>query len=119
MERTEYEKLLNRIIALLDSDENKTMFDTKHGYEKIVAVYCQNHHITEPDIDTLGEAEESYQGEWNSMKDFAENLIHECDMLADMPENLRFYFDYEAYARDLVYSGDYWFHEDGYVFRNL
>jgi hypothetical protein len=35
-------------------------------------------------------------------------------MLADMPENLRAYFDVERFAADL-FMGDYYF-DDGYVF---
>ena len=37
-------------------------------------------------------------------------------LLNEVPESLRVYFDYEAYARDLFSSG-YVFHE-GYVFSN-
>lgn len=37
-------------------------------------------------------------------------------LLNEVPESLRVYFDYEAYARDL-FSDGYVFH-DGYVFRN-
>jgi antirestriction protein len=119
MERTEYEKLINRIKELLSLDENKTMFDGEHNYERVIAIYCENHHITKPTIETLEEVEEAYCGEWNSMKDYAMHIVEECGMLDQMPDNLRHYFDYEAYGRDLVYSGDYWFHEDGYVFRSL
>ncbi|WP_256821751.1 antirestriction protein ArdA, partial [Klebsiella pneumoniae] len=39
-----------------------------------------------------------------------------CSHLPEVPESLRVYFDYEAYARDLFSSG-YVFHE-GYVFSN-
>jgi antirestriction protein len=119
MEPTESEKLHARIMALLKSEENRTSFDAEHGYEKVIAIYCNNHGITEPDINTLNDVEESYCGEWDSMRAFAENLVDDCGMLQDVPENFRNYFDYDAFSRDLVWSGDYWFHEDGYVFRSI
>jgi len=37
---------------------------------------------------------------------FAENYLEETGMIELLPENLRYYFDYEAYARDMLYNGD-------------
>ena len=37
-------------------------------------------------------------------------------MLADVPDFLRNYFDYEAFARDLFLT-DYYMSEEGFVFR--
>lgn len=118
MDKTPEHILNEKITALLESEENDT-FLSVGAHQRVVYIWCYNQGIKEPNASTLSDVEEAYQGEWNSMKDFAENLVHECDLLGDMPENMRFYFDYDAYARDLVLSGDYWFHEDGYVFRNL
>jgi len=33
--------------------------------------------------------------------------VDDLGLLSEVPENLRFYFDYEAFARDL-FIGDYW-----------
>jgi len=38
--------------------------------------------------------------------EYAEQYIDDTGMLAEMPENLRFYFDTEAFARDMVLGGD-------------
>jgi len=57
-----------------------------------------------------------YQGEWDDEVSFAENLIDDCGMLDSMPENLRYYFDYEAFTRDM-FINDYLF-LDGFVFSN-
>lgn len=58
---------------------------------------------------------EAYMGEWKSEEDFAEYIADECDLLHNVPENLRFYFDWSAYARDLFMCD---FHFDGgHVFR--
>lgn len=53
-------------------------------------------------------------GEAESEEDFACELVEEHGLMNEMPESLRCYFDYEAYARDLFSSG-YVLH-DGYVF---
>lgn len=38
--------------------------------------------------------------------EYAEEFIEDTGMLNAMPENLRYYFDTEAFARDLVLGGD-------------
>ena len=60
--------------------------------------------------------DDAYQGEAQSEEGYAYEYAHEHDLLSSVPENLRCYFDYEAYARDL-FSGDLVF-VDGYVFSN-
>ncbi len=52
--------------------------------------------------------EEAYQGQWDSEEDFAEDLASET---MEIPEHLRFYIDYEKFARDL-FINDY-FSADG------
>ena len=66
------------------------------------------------DISSGSDFEDSYQGEADNEVAYAEQLFDEC-YANDIPENLRYYIDYEKFARDLFIS-DYWF-EDGYVFR--
>ena len=58
---------------------------------------------------------EAYMGEWKSEEDFAEHIAEECDMLHDVPDNLRYYFDWSKYARDL-FMCDFHF-DSGHVFR--
>lgn len=65
----------------------------------------------------LGEAvekfEESYRGKYDSLLDYATELFDE--VYADsIPENLRSYIDYEAFARDLGFDGYHF--ESGYMF---
>jgi antirestriction protein len=121
MEKTPSEKLTARIIELLSLDDNTTRFKDA-GDEKIVFSYCKNYHITHEEVTTttLEEVEEAYQGEFDNMTRFAEQLVDDCGMLSEMPDNLQMYFDYEKFGRDLVWSGDYWFDEDnGFVFRSM
>ena len=39
-------------------------------------------------------------------EEYAEQYIEDTGMLNDMPKNLRYYFDTEAFARDMVLGGD-------------
>lgn len=59
---------------------------------------------------------ESYCGQYDSEEDYAVQLLEETGELSAIPENLRCYFDYEKFARDL-FINDYTF-IDGHVFRN-
>ena len=57
---------------------------------------------------------DAYQGYFQSDEDFAAELAESMGLLDGMPENLRYYFDYEKFARDLMIS-DY-MEENGYYF---
>lgn len=61
--------------------------------------------------------EEAFQGEFDSMSDFAYDLMDSTGQLEEIPQHLRNYFDYEAFGRDLELGGDY-SHIDGFVFNN-
>ena len=52
------------------------------------------------------ECADRYRGEFQSWEDMAEALLDETGQLSEIPENLRYYFDYEKYARDLRCAGD-------------
>ena len=58
-----------------------------------------------------------YRGEFRSWEDMAEELLEETGELDQIPENLRYYFDYEKYANDLRLGGDITEH-NGYFFWN-
>jgi antirestriction protein len=56
------------------------------------------------DIETAVTAlEDNYYGEYSSELDFATELFDDC-YLHDVPETLRYYIDYHAFARDLFIS---------------
>lgn len=63
------------------------------------------------------DCESSYIGEFRSFTKLAEYLVDEQGTLNDIPEHLRYYFDYEAYGRDIRLSGDV-VEENGYFFWN-
>jgi antirestriction protein len=55
--------------------------------------------------------QDAYHGEYKSAEDFAYELAHE---IGDVPEQWAPYIDWEKYARDLEYGGDFYFAENGY-----
>lgn len=60
--------------------------------------------------------DDKYQGEFNSKEDFARYLVNECYGIERTMGNLSYYFDYNAFARD-IFVCDYDF-SNGYVFRS-
>jgi antirestriction protein len=60
---------------------------------------------------------ESYQGEFSKLQDFAHKIVDSDGSLESENGVLVRYFDYESYAKDLLYSGDY-FEVEGFYFRS-
>lgn len=114
--------------AGIEFSENESIKDLWEVYENLqglenneseaFSIYYGNMSASENiDENTLDNFRAAYQGEFDSDADFAEYLLEETGGLDAIPENLRYYFDYEKYARDLFMGGDYWTHE-GHVFSN-
>lgn len=63
-------------------------------------------------IEDAGEAierfEECYAGTFASVQEWAEQFLDETGEINEIPERLRYYFDYEAFARDCELGGDIW-----------
>ena len=47
------------------------------------------------------------------MTDVAYQYIEETGMLDGVPDNIRNYFDYEAFGRDMSYGGEFIFTDNG------
>jgi antirestriction protein len=61
--------------------------------------------------------EDARAGEGNSELDWLYGFIDDTGLLSEMPENLRSYFDHEAYLRDMKGGGDVCFeHVNGTVY---
>ena len=58
-----------------------------------------------------------YYGEFRSPTKLAEEIAERSGMLKDLPENLQYYFDYEAFGRDLMLGEDF-SEENGHYFHN-
>lgn len=88
--------------------------ERSHLEPEIIAAYCDN--CGEWDADAVTNAEDCYSGTYDTPAEFAEDLAEQTCLLESVPENLRYYFDFEAFARDLL-IGDY-FEADGHYFHN-
>ena len=88
--------------------------------EAMVA-YCEHMGITEPGLKELEEASDSYYGQHRNDREFAYELCDAIDLFGDLPKHgrgthhLELYFDWEKYARDLMYDH---FESGGFYFRN-
>lgn len=51
---------------------------------------------------------EAYIGQFDSLTAWAEDFLEQTGELNEIPERLRYYFDYEAYGRDAHLGGDIW-----------
>lgn len=71
------------------------------------AVFWENTVPSGADFDNaLEQFQDSYQGTYRSLEDWAEEYAESTGMLDSIPENLRYYFDFERFARDCEINGD-------------
>jgi antirestriction protein len=71
--------------------------------------------------DTARDCLERFQGVYNSSEDWAQEYLEDTGMFENVPKEIAYYFDFEAYARDCQLSGDVSFireHGQTYVFNN-
>ncbi len=66
----------------------------------VVANFCGN-------VDEAKDAiEDHYAGAYDTLTAYAESYIDDSGMLADVPDTVARYFDFEAFGRDLELGGD-------------
>ena len=70
--------------------------------QELLAIY-QDHIDSEGNIDT---ARDAFMGKYHSEEDWAANWLEDVGSLQEVPEHLRNYIDYKAYARDARLGGD-------------
>lgn len=89
---------------------------SEHGEAWLAYVeHVGEHYATEEGF------EDARMGECESPEDWAEEFLTETGALESIPENLRSYFDFKAYARDAQMGGDVsfvLFNGTTYVFSN-
>lgn len=83
----------------------------EEGREAAFVIWAE--YSGECDYDAFDDA---YRGEADSEEAYAVEMVGECGLLDEVPESLRGYFDFSAYARDL-FSCEFVF-ERGHVFSN-
>jgi antirestriction protein len=92
-ESPSFEKL-DKLFEWLELDEDD---------RELLQVYCE--HVCDDSAD-IEQAREAFQGKYDSEAAWAESFLEDTGTLNEIPENLRYYFDYEAYARDARIGGD-------------
>ena len=64
------------------------------------------YHDIEDEEEAVERFQDEYAGTHDDLTGWAEDYMENSGMLAEMPENLRRYFDFEAFARDADLNGD-------------
>jgi len=80
------------VVAITLLLENNLVSDLNEALNHLDDIYCTNE---------------------TKMEDIAFNYIEESGALSALPENLQFYFDYEALGRDMEINGSYFEDEQG------
>lgn len=98
------------------ADTVAEIVEVLEGIDEPQALIEYADHVGEDDIREAAQAfEDRYHGQWDSERAYAEEYVDSTGMLDEIPENLRHYFDYEAFTRDLFMDG-YFMTGSGYVF---
>jgi len=117
-----------------DEDDPEFMFQDFEGFHKslydesgnIDAIYdyidaCdegRNQDVIDAGLDCgipLDKIEDAFYGQFNSDQELAHDWIDGTGMLADVPDSIARYFDYESFTRDLMYDFS---ESNGYYFTN-
>ncbi len=64
----------------------------------------------------IEQAQERYIGYFSSETDFAEYYVEQTGLLQNTPNEVAMYFDYQAYARDLILEGAFSEHNNHYFY---
>jgi antirestriction protein len=100
-----------------NSDKLESVFawlELNDDDRELLTVYLEN--VADPDSNAdIEQARKAYLGHFNSPADWAADWLEQTGDLNQVPEHLRNYFDYEAYARDaqgdvtfVRHNGDVW-----------
>jgi len=102
------------LIDVLPDDVRRAIDRSGLPAEAIV-LFADNQHA-DITIDVIADAEDHYIGSAWSTREWAEEYAHDTGLLDGIPEDLRNYFDYDAWVRDATMSGDIYIltEDDGY-----
>lgn len=93
-----------RRMALAETLEDKFDDDAADLFDAYIdhhgAGYC-----TDAD-DICSAIEDAYRGKHDSIEAYVEEMAEETGMLNEVPENLRYYFDFAALGRDMEINGE-------------
>lgn len=89
---------------------NDIMYQYGDNYEDIIEAYTT---MISDDLSNIDQYEFIIYYGCDSMAEVAEQFLEETGGLAEIPEYLRNYFDFEAYGRDMEYEGCYCITKNG------
>ena len=103
----EYDSLDN-LNEIAEELENLDDYD-----REVVNAFIENGSDIEEALDGLRDGDYMVFSNCSDMTDVACQHIEETGLLNDIPEELRNYFDYEAYGRDMSFEGTFIFTDNG------
>lgn len=98
-------KAIARIAEMVEKAEDELGSDGV----AIFAAYADHvgwHYLADDASDAVEACREAYAGTFDSIEEWAENFLDDTGALAEVPESLRHYIDFEAWARDAKLNGD-------------
>ena len=114
----EFDSLRNLVSESgIDSDfwELKDNFNEVKDYcLEAFDIFISNGHPA--DANKFKDAYRGHCNEYNIEQAFGEQIADEMGYIQEIPEHLRYYFDFEAFGRDLLMT-DFW-EQDGHIFYN-
>lgn len=81
---------------------------------KFVGCNGDSDQIANEDNFLLSKFQDRYRGTYESLEDYASDLIEQCGDLENVPKYLRNYIDYQSYGKDMELNGDIFTIEKGY-----
>lgn len=81
--------------------------------KEIVSAFIENGSDIQEALDGLRDGNYMVFSNCYDMTDVAEQYAEEIGLLNSIPDNLKFYFDFEAYGRDMSFEGTFIFTDNG------
>lgn len=98
--------------SISELNEKAEALDSLNTWEEeIVEALLSNGYSLDQAIDKKDDC--IVYGNCQDMTDVAEQYAEETGLLDSIPENLRYYFDFEAFGRDMGFEGEFIFTKDG------
>lgn len=103
LEIGEYEDI-DTLNELAEELENMDEYEQKAAEAMLMEGYSY-----EDMLEKVEDGEYMYFSNCSDMEDVAREYIEETGLLSDVPSELQYYFDFEAYGRDMSYEGQFVF----------